>query len=342
MAIEQIMIFLLGFLCAALLAIIALPSVWKRAVRLTKKRIEAATPITMTEFRAEKDQMRAGFALETRKLERTIETLHERVTEQLSYLNTAQSEMAVAKAERNRSLAVQAELEERAEESNMRIRDLEKEIADLSQRLRGHTRDIEELAALAVPEDEAPAKSTNNAISSIRRALSFGERQTFETIDGIDEAYSRISGAGNRLDAMVEDENSDAKEATGATPKKSLAARLSEEESMEQLHDKILNVEQIVADNKGTRGNKASRAKLREELGEIADMVSTIVYAKDSADDKSSLSLFERISKFTGDSLEEASPQEASPTAQTKKHRRAPSTSLSDRMSAYGKTHIGG
>lgn len=204
MAIEQIMFFVLGFLSAALLAIIAIPSVWKRAVRLTKKRIEAATPITMTEFRAEKDQMRAEFALSTRKLERTVETLHGRVTEQLSYLNTAQSELAVAKAERNRSLSVQAELEERAAENNLRMRELEKEIASLSQRLRGHTRDIEELAALAVPENGEPVKSTNGAISAIRRALSFGEKQTFEAINGLDEAYSRIAGAGVRLDALLD------------------------------------------------------------------------------------------------------------------------------------------
>jgi len=46
------MYFALGLLVAGLLALAVMPAVWRRAVRLTKKRIEAATPITMAEFRA--------------------------------------------------------------------------------------------------------------------------------------------------------------------------------------------------------------------------------------------------------------------------------------------------
>ena len=52
-----------------------MPAVWRRAVRLTKKRIEAATPMTMAEFRADKDQLRAEFALSTRRLEMNVEAL---------------------------------------------------------------------------------------------------------------------------------------------------------------------------------------------------------------------------------------------------------------------------
>ena len=44
MAIENIMYFVLGLLVAGLAALIVLPAVWRRAVRLTKKRIEAARP----------------------------------------------------------------------------------------------------------------------------------------------------------------------------------------------------------------------------------------------------------------------------------------------------------
>ena len=67
MVIENIMYFVLGLLMSGLLALIILPAVWRRAVRLTKKRIEAATPMTMAEFRADKDQLRAEFAMSTMK-----------------------------------------------------------------------------------------------------------------------------------------------------------------------------------------------------------------------------------------------------------------------------------
>src|SRR6478672_5727161 len=78
MGIENIMYFALGGLAASLLALAILPAVWRRAVRLTKKRIEAATPITMSEFRADKDQLRAEFALSTRRLEMNVEPLRMR------------------------------------------------------------------------------------------------------------------------------------------------------------------------------------------------------------------------------------------------------------------------
>ena len=78
MLIENMMYFALGVLVAGLIALIILPAVWKRAVRLTKRRIEAATPITMAEFRADKDQLRAEFALSTRRLEVNVEMLRKR------------------------------------------------------------------------------------------------------------------------------------------------------------------------------------------------------------------------------------------------------------------------
>src|SRR5690349_17942790 len=82
MLIENIMYFALGLLVAGLLALVIMPAVWRRAVRLTKRRIEAATPITMAEFRADKDQLRAEFALSTRRLEMNVETLRKRLAEQ--------------------------------------------------------------------------------------------------------------------------------------------------------------------------------------------------------------------------------------------------------------------
>jgi len=73
--IEPIMIFGIGFLAAALCALLILPLVHNRAVRLTKKRLEAAAPLTMAEMQADKDQLRAEFAMATRRLELLIEHL---------------------------------------------------------------------------------------------------------------------------------------------------------------------------------------------------------------------------------------------------------------------------
>ena len=83
MSIDAMMYFALGAFAAALVMLLIMPAIWRRAVRLTKKRIEAATPITLAEFRADKDQLRAEFALSTRRLEMNVEQLRKRLSEQL-------------------------------------------------------------------------------------------------------------------------------------------------------------------------------------------------------------------------------------------------------------------
>jgi chromosome segregation ATPase len=143
MLIENIMYFALGLLVAGLVSLVILPAVWKRAVRLTKRRIEAATPITMAEFRADKDQLRAEFALSTRRLEMNVETLRKRLAEQLADVNQARTDLGAMKVEREKHLAVVSELETREVELRARILELEKEGADLAQRLRMRDRELE-------------------------------------------------------------------------------------------------------------------------------------------------------------------------------------------------------
>ncbi|WP_371347146.1 hypothetical protein [Ancylobacter sp. IITR112] len=71
--IEAIMYCAIGFLAATLLALITLPAVWRRAVRLTRKRIEGAIPVSIAEVQADKDQQRAIFAVGIRRLEMEVE-----------------------------------------------------------------------------------------------------------------------------------------------------------------------------------------------------------------------------------------------------------------------------
>jgi len=143
MLIENIMYFALGLLVAGLVALIIMPAVWRRAVRLTKRRIEAATPITMAEFRADKDQLRAEFALSTRRLEMNVEALRKRLAEQLGDANQKRTDLGALRAEREKHLDVVRELEQREVELRARILELEKEGADLGNRLRKRDRELE-------------------------------------------------------------------------------------------------------------------------------------------------------------------------------------------------------
>jgi hypothetical protein len=84
--IESIMYFGIGFLVAALLGLLFIPPVHNRAVRLTTKRLEASTPLSIAEIRADKDQLRAEFAVSIRRLEMRIERLKTQTTTQRAEL----------------------------------------------------------------------------------------------------------------------------------------------------------------------------------------------------------------------------------------------------------------
>src|SRR3984893_13301683 len=82
--VEPIMYGAIGFLIAGLLVIGFIPLVHARAERLTTRRLEALTPLSIAEIQAGKDQLRAKFAMSTRRLEMSVEQLKARTTTQLA------------------------------------------------------------------------------------------------------------------------------------------------------------------------------------------------------------------------------------------------------------------
>ena len=69
------MIFALGFLAASLCGLLLLPALNARAARLARRRAEARLPLSPAEIAAERDFLRAQFAVQLRRLERRVETV---------------------------------------------------------------------------------------------------------------------------------------------------------------------------------------------------------------------------------------------------------------------------
>jgi hypothetical protein len=105
--IETIMYMGIGFLFAGLIGVAVMPLVHGRAVRLTVRRLEAALPQSMEEIRADKDLLRADFAISTRRLEIIIEQLKNKTTSQLVELGTKGDAINRLKVERD---ALKAEI----------------------------------------------------------------------------------------------------------------------------------------------------------------------------------------------------------------------------------------
>jgi hypothetical protein len=78
----------IGFLLAGLLVIGIIPMVHARAVRLTMRRLEALTPLSMVEIQADKDLLRAEFAMLTSRLEMSVEQMKAKTTSQLAEIGT--------------------------------------------------------------------------------------------------------------------------------------------------------------------------------------------------------------------------------------------------------------
>ncbi len=67
--IQSMMLCGIGLLAGCLLMLAFFPLIHERAVRLTKQQIAEATPMTVNEIQADKDHLRAEFAMSVRRLE---------------------------------------------------------------------------------------------------------------------------------------------------------------------------------------------------------------------------------------------------------------------------------
>ena len=134
--IEPVMYFGIGFLVAALLCLLFVPLVHNRAVRLTMKRLEAATPLSIAEIRADKDQLRAEFAMSTRRLEMSVEKMKTKTTSQLAELGKKTDAINQLKKELGEKTATIFALEARDKTLREQLRATEEEFEIKSGSLR--------------------------------------------------------------------------------------------------------------------------------------------------------------------------------------------------------------
>src|ERR1700750_3058319 len=111
--IEPIMYLAIGFLVSMLCGLMIVPLVHNRAVRLTTRRLEAATPLSMAEIQADKDQLRAEFAMSARRLEMSGKQLKAKTTSQLAELGKKSDAINRLKIELGEKTAAMFSLESR-------------------------------------------------------------------------------------------------------------------------------------------------------------------------------------------------------------------------------------
>lgn len=173
--VQSVLIFALGFFAALLLSLAVAPTIWRRAVYLTRKRIEAALPLTANELNAEKDVQRAEHALEVRRMERRIKDLREQGTEQKIAYETLAAKVAGYEA--------------RAEAATARAGELEAELAKVTGRLHQQTAELSETSILL----ESVSTELEVRTDELRAANRKAEESSPQTRSGQkDDASRRI------------------------------------------------------------------------------------------------------------------------------------------------------
>jgi chromosome segregation ATPase len=185
--IEPIMYLAIGFLLSMLCGLMIVPLVHNRAVRLTTRRLEAATPLSMAEIQADKDQLRAEFAMSARRLEMNVEQLKNRTTSQLAELGKKTDAINRMKVELGEKNATIFALEAREKAMKDQLRATEEEFADKTEALRA--------AGLALTERQSELSKINSELSD-RSVLADSRQVELVTVRAqIEEFKGRLTEA---------------------------------------------------------------------------------------------------------------------------------------------------
>ena len=127
--IEPIMFVAIGVFVTGLLVLGVIPLVHARAVRLTMRRLEALTPLSMAEIQADKDQLRAEFAMATHRLEASVEQMKAKSIGQLAEIGKKSEAIGRLKLELGEKTAALFALEAREKQLADDVRSLQAELA---------------------------------------------------------------------------------------------------------------------------------------------------------------------------------------------------------------------
>lgn len=298
--VEPIMYLAIGFLLSMLCGLAIVPLVHNRAVRLTTRRLEAATPLSMAEIQADKDQLRAEFAMSARRLEMSVDQLKSKTTSQLAELgkkSDAINRMKIELGEKNatifaleaREKAVKEQLRATEEEFNaktealhaaeMALTDKQAELAKINSELSdrsmmAESRQIELVAVRAKIEElknrvgdaEKEFTATQARLAQERVESETASRELGDARGRVENLSQRVTELDRQLIVQVKEAemlSSRVADLEGrlATQGKLLAEREYENNQLRQTSESSeRTVKELRVEIAGLRGGKSSAA----------------------------------------------------------------------------------
>ena len=239
--IEQALFFAIGFLAALLLAVVALPVVSGRAMRLAEARARLQAPATEKQAAAERDALRAQYAVEYVRLERRAALAEERAH--------------VLRAELGRHLARIAAIESTKAGHDAEVFDLRGEI----ERLRGEGKNLEvALAASQIELHDAFAQRDRAMIAEARAMERAGELEA--EINRGRAKIAILTARGENSEGRIEDASRSAKAARQRAEK----AQAEMKESLNAMAENVRRLEERVRAEQAQNAILAGRLQTRD------------------------------------------------------------------------------
>ena len=186
---ETIMLIALGFVAALLVSLLVIRGVWRYGISLGKRRIERRAPSAIAELKADRDRLKAEFAMQGRRLQLRLDDLKTRMAEQ----------MAEASRNRNRLELLAAEVGNRDKQLAQR----DSEIANLRSQLESMERELAERTAIT-QQARDDLRRREEDVAALRERLATADarvaEQTYllESINSPAASVASASGTGSR------------------------------------------------------------------------------------------------------------------------------------------------
>lgn len=208
------MYFALGFLVAGLLTLMFLPAFWRRALRLSMRRLQMLAPMSMEEVVAERDLLRAEFAVRERRMEQQMEAI--RASKAYDLAAIGRHAARVAEAENRLKLA-----EAGNRDMEARLREAQKVLAERTDLLRSTElallemteradRGVERLRLLESDKEELGREKEAQYSRVVAHEAKIGALHEENTrlqrdLESLKEAFERVSAEAARVPHLQRD-----------------------------------------------------------------------------------------------------------------------------------------
>jgi len=196
--IDALMYGALGFFSGCLLALMLAPPLWNRAVKLTTRRLEATMPMTLNDIQADKDQLRAEYAIELRKVEVALEKAKEKAARELIEANKRRVEITMLNTDLD---SAKAQLQENENANRVLQQTIKRRLPDLDTRLKAARSALTELESVNA-ELRTTVESQSDALKTARATM-HNQRADIERLRNALEGGSNSARGLGKRDAQT-------------------------------------------------------------------------------------------------------------------------------------------